>query len=78
MSTCIRMKCDGCDVIVETAPIRKEFVSFSGRSYGLGRWHEPDIDKAVEPTGWLWSDPYTSCTYCPGCWDAIDKKAQPA
>jgi hypothetical protein len=72
MSTSLHLKCDGCDAEIHTAPIRTEFVSFSGRGYGFGVRHMPDIDKAVEPTKWVWSDPYTGCTYCPECWKQIE------
>lgn len=71
MSTTLHLKCDGCDAEIHTERISKSFISFSGRSYGLGQWHNPDIDAAVDATGWVWSDPYTSCTYCPDCWKGI-------
>lgn len=72
MTTRIHLKCDGCDAETHTAPIRKEFISFSGRGHGFGKWHNPDLDAAVQPTGWVWSDPATSCTYCPDCWKQIE------
>lgn len=72
MSTRLHLKCDGCDAETHSERINKTFVSVSGRSYGLGSYRAPDIDAAVEPTGWVWSDPYTSCTYCPKCWDEIE------
>lgn len=71
MSTKIKLNCDGCDAETETARISKTFVSVSGRGYGRGSWRNPSIDDAVEPTGWVWSDPCTSCTYCPSCWAEI-------
>lgn len=73
MATYIKMLCGDCGLAMSVGPIKKEFVSFNGgRSYGFGRWHQPDIDKLIEPTGWVWSDPYTSCTYCPDCWNKIE------
>ena len=72
MSTTLHLKCDGCDAEVHIGRISKTFVSFSGRGYGLGVRHNPSIDAAVAPTGWIWSDPYTSCTYCPACWAQIE------
>lgn len=72
MSTRLHLKCDGCNAETHTERISKRFVSVSGRSYGFGVRHQPDLDDAVAPTGWVWSDPYTSCTYCPKCWDEIE------
>lgn len=71
MSTWIRLRCDGCGLATEVGPINREFVSFNGLGHGYGRWKEPDVDRAVEPSGWIWSDPYTRCTYCPDCWKGI-------
>lgn len=72
MTARIHLKCDGCEAETHTARISKTFESFSGRDYGLGAWRKPDIDAAVEPTRWVWSDPYTSCCYCPACWADIE------
>lgn len=72
MSTRIKMECDGCGSAHETEPVKAEFHSFNGRGYGFGKWHEPSINDAVSPTGWVWSDPYTCCTYCPSCWAEIE------
>lgn len=72
MTTRLHLRCDGCDAETHTAPIRKEFVSVNGRGYGFGSWREPDLDASVLPTGWVWSDPVTSCTYCPDCWKQIE------
>jgi hypothetical protein len=72
MSTTLHLKCDGCEAEVHSEPIKKRFESVSGRSYGFGTWQQPVIDEVVQSTGWVWSDPYTSCTYCPKCWDAVE------
>jgi hypothetical protein len=71
MTTRLHLRCGGCDAEAHSDPIRKRFVSVSGRSHGLGAWQQPDLD-AVAPAGWVWSDPYTSCTYCPECWKQIE------
>lgn len=71
MGTKLTLACDGCDAQTQSERISKKFVSFSGRSYGLGVRQPPDIDSAI-PEGWVWSDPYTSCTYCPTCWADIE------
>lgn len=72
MSTRLHLKCDGCNAETHTERISKTFESFSGRSHGLGVWRSPNLDDAVAATGWIWSDPYTSCTYCPTCWEEIE------
>jgi hypothetical protein len=72
MTTRLHLRCDGCDAETHSEPIRKRFESVSGRSYGFGSWRAPDVDAAV-PAGWVWSDPYTSCTYCPKCWAGLDE-----
>lgn len=71
MSTRLHLRCDGCFKETEGGYLRKTFQSVSGRSYGIGVWQMPDLEKAV-PDGWVWSDPYTSCTYCPECWKEIE------
>ena len=71
MSAKLALHCDGCDATHDAGALRKTFESFSGRSHGFGVWRHPDIDAVVEPTGWQWSDPLTSCCYCPKCWAEI-------
>ena len=72
MTTRLHLKCDGCFTETHSERIKKKFVSVSGRSHGFGSWHTPKIDDIV-PDGWVWSDPYTSCTYCPKCWEEIQR-----
>lgn len=72
MSTRLTLECDGCFAKADgTQRIARKFVSFDGKGWGVGRVHEPVIDEAV-PDGWVWSDPYTHCTYCPECWASIE------
>lgn len=74
----LRFKCSGCSAEIDgTAPMRKEFVSVSGRAYGIGsaRWIEPP--DALAPPGWVAADPYTYCTYCPKCWAEINRESAP-
>lgn len=71
MGTRLHLSCGGCDAEAYSEPIRKHFESISGRSHGFGAWRQPDLDAAV-PAGWVWSDPYTGCTYCPTCWKEIE------
>jgi hypothetical protein len=75
MTTRLHLRCDGCDAEAHTKPIRKHFKSVSGRSYGFGSWGWPDIDGIVAEMGWVCSDPYTACTYCPKCWAEIAASA---
>ncbi len=67
MSTRLHLRCDGCFKEAEGGYLRKTFQSVSG----VGVWQMPDLEKAV-PDGWVWSDPYTACTYCPECWKEIE------
>jgi hypothetical protein len=73
VSTRLHLRCDGCFKEAEGGYLRKKFASVSGRSYGFGSWQMPNIDAAV-PDGWVWSDPFTACTYCPECWKEIEMK----
>lgn len=72
MSVKITLSCDGCHV--ETGPHilpHRKFNSFNGKGYGFGVWDHPGIDDVQFPEGWLYSDPYSGCTYCPKCWASI-------
>ena len=71
MSVTIHLSCGGCDATAEgTRPLKSEFVSFSGRSYGFGSMLQEKAT-AVVPEGWIAFDPYTGCCYCPKCWALI-------
>ena len=72
MGTTIKMSCGGCEATAETGPIIRTLHSVTGKSYGYGAYRYPTISEMVEPTGWVWSDPYTGCTYCPDCWKQIE------
>lgn len=74
MSVTLHLECDGCFEKTQVRLGHREFESFSGRSWGFGTWKMPTIDEAIEPTGWAWCDPYTGCTYCPVCWEGIEKE----
>lgn len=72
MSVYITLSCDGCHV--ETGSHRlphRKFRSFSGKGHGFGVWEYPTLDDVKFPEGWLMSDPFTGCTYCPKCWAEI-------
>ncbi len=77
MSVRVVFECGGCFAKAEgTAPLRREFVSVSGRSYGIGSVVPVNTVEDVTPTGWIAFDPYTSCCYCPTCWSEIEKPAK--
>ena len=69
MSVRVIFECDGCPSKTE-ARLKSEFVSISGRSYGLGRRIEQKASE-LAPDGWIAFDPYTGCCYCPTCWQSI-------
>ena len=70
----IIFSCGGCDATA-TAWLQRRFVSISGKSWGLGSYHE-DTPQEVAPEGWIAFDPHTSCTYCPDCWAEIMAPAE--
>ena len=72
MSVTVTFACGGCNARAEgSTPLRKRFLSVSGRDYGIGSavWDVGVED--VVPDGWIAFDPYTYCTYCPKCWAEI-------
>lgn len=74
MSVTVKFTCDGCFAEAEgTAPIRKHFVSVSGRSYGIGSYRYTNTVADVAPEGWWAFDPYTQLCYCPTCRESIEK-----
>lgn len=77
MTTNVLLECDGCFKKAGPVRIKREFQSFNGRGHGWGVVHTQTIDDVV-PDGWVWSDPYTYCTYCPECWDSIENGEEDA
>ena len=74
MSVTVKFTCDGCFAEAEgTAPIRKHFVSVSGRSYGIGSFRYTNTVAEVAPEGWWAFDPYTQLCYCPECRKGIEE-----
>lgn len=74
MTVNITLSCDGC--FKETGPYQlphRQFQSFNGKGHGFGIWNTPSIEDIRFPEGWIYSDPYTGCTYCPECWNDIIK-----
>lgn len=70
----VEFRCGGCDArVTSEAPIRKEFVSFSGRGHGFGSARFTRTVEDVTPAGWVAFDPYTYATYCPACWAEIEQ-----
>jgi len=78
MSVTVHFACSGCNATAEgTKPLRWEFVSFSGRSYGFGSQRQTVNVSDVIPKGWIAADPYTYVTYCPKCWTEIEAAPDP-
>lgn len=75
MSIHIEFRCGGCDAVAPgTSFIRREWAPlFHGDPMrgGFGRWTPWNVDDVV-PDGWVASDPYTGCCYCPECWKEIE------
>jgi hypothetical protein len=75
MPVTITLNCGGCDARAEgTAPLRRNFVSFSGQDHGFGQFRTGTVED-ITPEGWMPYDPYTQCTYCPKCWASIEAHA---
>ena len=71
MGVKLQLSCGGCDATATTEPLRKRFVSSSGKSYGFGTYRLDDPE-LLEPEGWVMFDPFTAETYCPDCWKSIE------
>jgi len=73
MTTKLVLSCDGiCGIPdITTDYFKRTFHSFSGKGYGFGTYVETTTEELVGATGWVHVNPYTGCTYCPGCWSWI-------
>ena len=68
MSVRVIFDCGGCNASAEgTQFLRKTWVQMSPM---FGRWEPFNVEDAA-PDGWVASDPYTGCCYCPDCWRGI-------
>ena len=75
MSVTLTYSCGGCNAKADgVRPMRREFRSFSGMTYGFGVATWADTPETLAPKGWMASDPWTYCTYCPECWRSIVEK----
>lgn len=77
MSVKISFECDGCNAESgEAIRIRREHVYHPvGQMNGIpmSRVERRPFDvQAAAPDGWVASDPYTACTYCPECWAIVE------
>lgn len=62
----VLFRCDGCEAQAPgTDRITQEFRSFSGRSWGFGKYHTASV-LSVCPEGWIAFD-LIGATYCPKC-----------
>ncbi len=76
MTVTVHYGCDGCHAKAEgTEPLRKEFRSVTGRSYGFGSARAVNTAMSVAPEGWWAFDPYTCLCYCPKCRTGIEESA---
>ncbi len=76
MTVTVHYECNGCFAKAEgTEPLRMEFVSVSGRSYGVGSAQSMNDARSVAPEGWWAFDPYTYLCYCPKCRAGIEESA---
>jgi hypothetical protein len=74
----LTFECGGCFAKAQgTTWLKREFVSVSGRSHGIGSYRY-DTPEDVAPEGWIAFDPYTGCTYCPKCWSEIVTPPSPS
>ena len=74
MAVTVKYTCNGCNASTEgTEPLRKEFFSVTGRSYGFGSYRTVNSAASVAPDGWIAFDPHTQACYCPKCWASIEE-----
>lgn len=64
--------CGGCPASVAGVKLLRPDVVYDYVGAGLDRVtvHYPVIEDCA-PEGWMVYDPFSGCTYCPECWDAI-------
>lgn len=55
MGTKLTLECDGCFKTITSTDSLNRAKTVSD----------------IIPEDWVWSDPYTKCTYCPLCWAGI-------
>lgn len=70
----LKYSCGGCDKTeeVQVPRLGSRFHGISGGESGVGRWVNERADAEAHcPEGWMAFDPYTRCTYCPDCVEAI-------
>lgn len=73
MSVTVVFSCGGCSAKADgTTFIQREFEQLTSM---FGKWLPWDVDAAT-PEGWVASDPYTGCCYCPECWMFIIEDRQ--
>ena len=67
MSVYVIFECSGCDAKTEPVITSRAFTQISPMHARREPW---DIER-VAPEGWMASDKYTACCYCPKCWKSI-------
>lgn len=76
MSIKFTITCDGCsEQASSTGLFRRRFHGSNGDwGFGSARWPDP---QTLAPEGWMLSDPWTYCTYCPECWANVNADQEP-
>lgn len=67
----LHIECDGCREAVTVGPLRRRFHGSQG-DHGWGYW-QTDKPESLAPEGWVMFDPYTQQSYCPACWESIER-----
>lgn len=68
MAVTVTIECDGqCGADPLVIKPRRQFRSFTGRSYGIGVYETDCYIEQGEAAGWWVFDPFTQVTYCPAC-----------
>lgn len=75
MPIIITFKCGGCEAVVKSGIVNREFISLNGLGHGWGHYEYPSIRDAA-PEDWMAFDPYTGCCYCPTCWKSIEEHVE--
>ena len=69
MPVTVRFECGGCFKKAEgTTWLQNRIVKRMGDFVA----RRTDTPQDVAPEGWIAFDPYTSCCYCPECWEWIE------
>lgn len=72
MSVRLMFECDGCTAKSDgTGRMVRKFQPVAERTEGFDVWRWVASPEELAPEGWIAADPWTSCCYCPKCWQEI-------